>query len=48
MTDPVPLFVRDGTFIVSQNVDTVVNTKQLDNVFTISMAMKYDEKESNE
>lgn len=47
LTDPVPLFIREGAIIFTQNTDNVVNTKQLDNSFLLSTTMRRDSRRSN-
>lgn len=45
--DPVPLFIREGTIIFTQDTEKVVNTKQLDNSFLLSTGLRYDSRRSN-
>lgn len=47
LTDPVPLFLLEGSMIFTQNTEKVVNTKQLDNVFIVNMGLDFNEYLSN-
>ena len=47
LTDLVPMFIREGFVMVSQNTENVVNTKQLGNSFIISSGLRYDTRRSN-
>lgn len=47
LTDLVPMFIREGFVMVSQNTQNVVNTKQLGNSFIISSGLRYDTRRSN-
>ena len=47
LTSPVPIFIREGAIISVQNVQKVVNTKQLDNTFMLSMALAHNSDKSN-
>lgn len=47
LTDKVPLFLREGTFVLTQNTDTVRSTKDLDNRFTLVAGLHFDAQRSN-
>ena len=47
LTDPVPLFIREGTIVFSQNSDKVRSTKDLDSSYLLSINMHYDTRRSN-
>lgn len=47
MTDLVPIFVREGFAMISQDTTNVLNTKQLNNRFTVLAGMRYDTRRSN-
>ena len=47
LTGQVPLFIREGVFVFTQNTENVVNTKQLDNKFLLSTDMRFDTRRSN-
>lgn len=47
LTDEIPLFIREGAIVSVQNVQKIVNTKQLDNSYMLSMALAYDGSRSN-
>jgi len=47
LTDPVPLFLREGTLILTQNTDNVQSTKDLGNVFTLVVGFHLDANRSN-
>ena len=47
LTDPVPIFLREGSIIFTQQTDGVVNTKQLNNIFLISTGLVHDTRRSN-
>lgn len=47
LTDLVPIFVREGFVMISQDTTNVVNTKQLNNRYTILSGMRYDTRRSN-
>jgi alpha-glucosidase/lysosomal alpha-glucosidase len=47
LTDLVPIFVREGFVMISQDTTDVVNTRQLNNVFTFLSGMRYDTRRSN-
>lgn len=48
LTDLVPIFVKEGFVMISQNTENVVNTKQLGNAFSILAGMRFDSRRSNE
>lgn len=48
LTDLVPLFVKEGFVMISQNTENVVNTKQLGNTFSILAGMRFDSRRSND
>ncbi len=45
--DPVPLFIKEGSIVFTQNTEKVVNTQQLDNSFLLSTGLKRDPRRSN-
>lgn len=45
--DPVPLFIKEGTIVFTQDTEKVVNTQQLDNSFLLSTGLKRDPRRSN-
>lgn len=47
LTDPVPLFLREGTLILTQNTENVLSTKDLGNVFTLVGGYHLDTRRSN-
>lgn len=47
LTDPVPLFLREGTLILTQNTDNVQSTKDLGNTFTLVGGFHLDTRRSN-
>lgn len=47
LTDLVPIFIREGFAMISQDTTNVVNTKQLNNRFTVLAGMRYDTRRSN-
>lgn len=47
LTDLVPIFVREGFVMISQDTTNVVNTKQLGNSFVFLSGMRYDTRRSN-
>ena len=48
MTDKLPLFQREGSVILMQNVDKVLSTRDLDNTFTLVGAFRFDSKRSDD
>lgn len=42
-----PIFVREGFAMISQDTTNVFNTKQLNNRFTVLAGMRYDTRRSN-
>ena len=47
LTDQVPLFVREGAIVATQDVQKVRSTKDLDNSYLLSAAFHYDTRRSN-
>ncbi len=47
VTDPVPLFIVEGSMFFVQDTEKVMNTKQLDNTFIIKMGLFYEQYVSN-
>lgn len=47
LTDKVPLFLREGTMILTQNTENVKSTKDLGNKFTLVAGFHYDAQRSN-
>lgn len=47
LTDLVPIFVKEGFVMISQDSSEVLNTKQLGNTFTFLSGMRYDTRRSN-
>lgn len=47
LTDRVPLFLREGTFVLTQNTESVRSTKDLDNRFTLVAGLHFDTQRSN-
>ena len=47
MTDPVPLFIREGEMVLTQNTDSVSSSKDLDNVFHMVMGCYFENTLSN-
>ena len=48
LTDKVPLFIREGAMILTQNTDSVSSTKDLDNKFTIVAGFHFNKQRSND
>ena len=47
LTSQVPLFLKEGSIIHTQDTEKVVNTKQLDNKFLLSTGLRFDTRRSN-
>lgn len=47
LTDPVPIFVREGSIVATQDTTKVRSTKDLDSGYLLSMAMHHDTRRSN-
>lgn len=47
LTDKVPLFLREGTFILTQNAENVRTSQDLTNRFTLVAGFHYDAQRSN-
>lgn len=47
LTDLVPIFVREGFVMISQDATDVRNTQQLGNSFVCLAGMRYDTRRSN-
>lgn len=47
LTDKIPLFLREGTMILTQNTENVRSTKDLGNKFTLVAGFHYDAQRSN-
>lgn len=48
VTDKVPLFIREGAMILTQNTDDVLSTKDLQNNFQMVAGFHYNKQKSNE